>query len=438
MGSRGLCVALLLAGTAGAQQLPFKVEMTPARLSNHQRLKSTITVRIDGRELAKRSGPGHMDVEIEIVDNKGIRYRSEGKVSLEEVDSARRDDVFFSQDVLVLPGHYTAYVSVGDTASGEGGAARHSFYAPPLPEDPLPRAWRDLPAVEFLPQSDAPEKWYQPTLNGRLHLPVDTSQAVKIDVLINATATEATGISAHINDLNMGTLLPALKALAQIDPLLGSVDVTLLDLTRRRVIFQQGWVRELDWNRLRDSLTGSDPNLVDVKSLANREQRAEFFLSEVSKHIEAALAPDEPPHVLIVLSGPMVFGEKVTLHPIATAGNENCKVFYIRYAWGLARPDLLAIARGTGAVATGAVSRGVAGAPTIPGQNSGNRRLTIQDPMTQDTIRIIPEAMNPSVDPQDDYLEATLKPLKPRLFHVETPMAFRRALAELLAEIAKL
>src|ERR1022692_1761413 len=197
MRSRGLCVALLLAGTAGAQQLPFKVEMTPARLSNHQRLKSTITIRIDGRELAKRSGPGHMDVEIEIVDNKGIRYRSEGKVSLEEVDSARRDDVFFSQDVLVLPGHYTAYVSVGDTASGEGGAARHSFYAPPLPEDPLPRAWRDLPAVEFLPQSDAPEKWYQPTLNGRLHLPVDTSQAVKIDVLINATATEATGISAH-------------------------------------------------------------------------------------------------------------------------------------------------------------------------------------------------------------------------------------------------
>ena len=215
--------------------------------------------------------------------------------------------------------------------------------------------------------------------------------------------------------------------------------MSLLDLTRRRVIFSQAWVRELDWNRLRDSLAASDPNVVDVKSLANRQQRAEFFLEEVGKHVEAALAPDEPPHILIVLSGPMVFGEKVTMHPITTTGNENCKVFYIRYAWGLPRADLLAIARGTGAVATGTVRSGIPGmgTGTAAGMGGGgaNRRTSVADTV-QETVRIIPGIPGP--DPQDDYLEATLKPLKPRLFHVESPMAFRRALAELLAEIAKL
>jgi hypothetical protein len=37
-----------------------------------------------------------------------------------------------------------------------------------------------------------------------------------------------------------------------------------------------------------------------------------------------------------------------------------------------------------------------------------------------------------------DQLEPTLKPLAPRLFDVETPEDFRKALAAILTEIAKL
>lgn len=418
-------VAVLLATLGGAQQLPFKVEMTPARLSNHQRLKTTITVRIDGPAIAKRRGQGRLDIEIEIVDRDRIRYKSSGGVNLEKVTARRPADVYFYQELFVTPGHYSAYVSVGDTDSGEGGAARHTFYVAPLPGDPLPRAWRDLPPVEFLPATDAPDKWFQPSLNGRLHLPVDTSQAVKIDLLVNTTPTEAIGVSGRINDLNMGTLLPALKALAQIAPLEGTVSVTLLDLTRRQVIFSQPWVRELDWNHLRDALAAIDPNVVDVKSLANREQRAEFFLEEVGKHVEAALEPEEPPRILIVLSGPMVFGDKVALHPITTPGNENCKVFYIRYGWGLPRTDLLSPGGGAG------VARG--GVPGIGGASSGRRA-----PGAGNSGVLIPIPPMPRPHPQDDYLEATLKPLKPRLFDIQTPMGFRRALASLMAEIAKM
>src|SRR5205814_7321317 len=138
MTAKGLCAAALLSVAACAQQLPFKVEMTPARLSNHQRLQASIIVRIDGKEVAKRNGEGVLETEIEIVDRKGVRYRSRGSAEIKGLTpEGKRPDVVYVLEFFVMPGTYTAYVSVGDTASGEGGAARHSFTVTPLLNDPL-------------------------------------------------------------------------------------------------------------------------------------------------------------------------------------------------------------------------------------------------------------------------------------------------------------
>jgi hypothetical protein len=404
-------VLLLLTAAACAQQLPFRVDMTPPRLSNHQRLISTISVRIDGKELSKRRGPGRLEVEVEIVDRHGERFRSDSSVELKDT-GAGRADVFYTQDFFVIPGSYTAYVSVGDTASGEGGAARRQFVVPAMRGDPLPRAWRDLPAVEFLPIIEAPDKWYHPSLNGRLRLPLDTPGPVKVDVLVNISPSEVEGV-AGIHDLNMRTLIPALKAISQIDLYAGTINIDLLDLTRRSVIFTQTAVRDLNWSVMREALLAADPNVVDVKSLAQREQRVQYFLEEVGKRVEAALGPEEPPRVLIVLSGPMSFKDKVELQPITTAGNPNCKVYYIRYGWGLVQPEVLVAVR-----------------PPEVARPAGTRRGL--PPATLPVIRM------PRPNPQEDYLEATLRPLKPRLFDVQSPLGFRRALATLLAEISKL
>src|SRR6266404_2093046 len=93
-----------VAALAGAQQLPFRVEMTPARLSNHQRLVATIAVRIDRRELAKRNGEGRLDSEIDIVDRHGRHYPSRGSIELKDVNTENtRTDFFYSQDFFVTP-----------------------------------------------------------------------------------------------------------------------------------------------------------------------------------------------------------------------------------------------------------------------------------------------------------------------------------------------
>ncbi len=423
-----ILAALAITAAAGAQQLPFRVEMTPAKLSNHQRLQASIIVRIDGKEISKRNGEGLLETEIEIVDRKGVRYRSRGTSEIKGLTpEGKRPDIVYVLDFFALPGNYTAYVSVGDTASNEGGAARHAFFVPPLPNDPLPRAWRDLPPIEFLAAADPPEKWFQPGLNGRLHLPVKTSRPVKIDLLVHITPTEAMGVNGRINDLNLATLLPALKAMADMDPIEGNMTISVLDSTRRKIIFSQGVVADINWTGLSDALRAADPHVVDVKSLANREQRAEFFLSEVTRRVEEAGQPEEPPHILIVLSGPMVFGEKVSLHPIATTGNENCKVFYIRYAWGLVHPAVSSSARGV------AIVNAPARQPSIT-TSAGGRGVR-----PPETVPVLVETLpvNPQPNPEEDTLEATLKPLKPRLFHVESPIAFRRALSELIADISK-
>jgi hypothetical protein len=108
---------------------------------------------------------------------------------------------------------------------------------------------------------------------------------------------------------------------------------------------------------------------------------------------------------LIVLSAPMSFGSGEDLHPIKAAKDPNQRLFYIRYRSPAPRvfppPEESPFGRQRGAMGRG-----------LP--------------------RPTPYA------PQLDSLEGTLKPLDPRLFDVETPEQFRKALAAILGEIARM
>jgi hypothetical protein len=120
-----------------------------------------------------------------------------------------------------------------------------------------------------------------------------------------------------------------------VDARNGSLNISALDLARRRVCFAQDSVRDLDWPRLKLSLAQADPNVIDVHSLENRGQNAQFFVTEVSRRI----AGGGPPHILIVLSGPVVFDRGEDLHPIHVTNDLNCRVFYTRYHSRPMRPS---------------------------------------------------------------------------------------------------
>ena len=108
--------------------------------------------------------------------------------------------------------------------------------------------------------------------------------------------------------------------------------------------------------------------------------------------------------MLIVLSPPMVFASGEDLHPIKAARNPSQRIFYIRYH--PERPRAVSSSRPRTDGATYAIGR------------------TLPPPATFEV--------------QQDSLEGTLKPLDPRVFDVDTPEQFRKALGTLLSEISRM
>jgi hypothetical protein len=274
----------------------------------------------------------------------------------------------------------------------------------------LENVWLDLPAVEFVPTVDPPDQWFHPAVKGKLHLPLETKRPVEIDVLVNASPSESTEPTRRTpgGSANLSTILPPLKVLSQVQVRSGTLNVAVLDLSRHSVTFKQDGVHELDWPALKAGLAGANPHVIDVHSLERREKNAQFFVTEVSRRWTDAPAtsPDsgKPMRVLIVLSPPMAFASGEDLHPIKSAKDPNQRIFYIRYR--AERPHTLPTPE-LGPL--GPQRRGMGGLPR---------------PQTYEV--------------QQDSLEGTLKPLDPRLFDVETPEQFRKALGTMLGEISRM
>jgi hypothetical protein len=150
------------------------------------------------------------------------------------------------------------------------------------------------------------------------------------------------------------------------------------------------------------TLAEVNPGLIDVKSLEQRQYSAEFFLDQIRRRIGATKGPGPRiSQVVIVLSSAVRFEAGQEIHPIALDGPTGAKLFYIRYQ----PPPQLVMGP--------------------PGAGRRGRMPNTGFPARSGYAGI-------------DQLEPLLKPLDPRLFEVGTPEQFRKAIASILAEIAKL
>ncbi len=390
----------------------WSARVAAGELSNHQRLRAKIELQVDGNDLINRRGHGFLVMLVQIEDADHRIYRSHGALDLQQVtEAAGKSDIVYTQDAFVRPGEYRVDLAIFDSQTGEHSALQRKFRANPLKNDPLPAAWNDLPPVEFTAAVQAPDTLFLPYVTGRLRLPLETRRPVRIEVLMNASAT-AVGAGARtgqVNNRSLMDLLPALKVVSQVTVRNGTLNVSVFDLTRRRVVFEQNAVGELDWPQLRMGLVDADPHKIDVRSLAHREENAQFFVQQVRQRMDlggGTRAPDEPLRIGIVLSGPMGFESGENLHQIDGANAPDRKMFYIRYHSLPPRqfdPGYLEAPRG------------------------GRRNAPVVAPPPR------PVQLEPL-----DALESLVKPLQPRLFDVYTPEQFRKALSILLDEISKM
>ena len=390
---------------AGGQQsrIDWSVSVSRPQLSAHQRLRAEVEIRLDGTELARRRGEGQLLILVQISDQQGRRYQNHVSMDLAKTEAGvSKQDVVSTFTAFVTPGDYRVVAALYDTASHEHCLRQVRLEVPPLKNDPLPGAWLDLPAVEYVPAADPPDSWYLPSLSGCLRLPLKPRSPVDIDLIVNLTPSESASHSAEMRSLNLSVLVPALKVISEVNGPGVRLNGELLDLSRQRVVFRQEDVHVLDWAAMRPALAPSQAATIDLQSLERHRQSAAFFVAEVARILAAKR--DRPRRVLIVLSGPLTFGTRVDLDPIAIDPPADCRVFYIRYhsfqTSPAARPPLERSSR--------------------RGQFGRWGQLSAQDPQAL----------------QFDQLASTLKPLAPRLFDVDSPEGFRKALASLLADLA--
>jgi hypothetical protein len=383
-----------------------------AELSSHQRLQTRVEVQIDGNELVSRRGHGQLVILIQFQDSAEHVYQTHGVLDLQDVkDEVGKSNIQYFQDALVLPGDYRVGVALLDTKTKEHSAVQKPLHVNPLRNDPLPGAWKDLPAVELLHGMDPPDSWFLPYLAGRLQLPLTTRRPIQFEVLMNASPSgPSRGLSVGtVNNRNLAIMLPTLKILSQMDVEGGGLNVTLLDIPKRSVIFQQNAVRQLDWTSLRQALTEADPNKIDVHSLEHSDQNAQYFVEQVRQRLaeggSAENAAPGPFHVLIVLTAPMTLSSGEKRRPIEPLGKSDSRIYYLRFHLP---PDRLPL-------------------------NS------LFQPPARAGRRNNPGATQPQVPAEAfDSLAPLLKPLQPRLFEVYSPEQFRKAVSTILEEIARL
>jgi hypothetical protein len=392
--------------------LRWSERVLPVILSVHQRQLARIQVQLDGAEAAKRRGEGELIFYFQLTDTQGRIYQDHTSYDLEKVEvGLKSQDLVCTESVFVLPGDYSVAVAIYNTATKEHSIKKDKLHVAPLKTDPLPDAWRNLPAAEFVEPTDPPDRWFLPRIQGKLNLPLAPRHPLRIDVVANLTPSEVGGRSFGVQDRNFSFLFPSLKVISQVEAVDSTMNVSLLDISRRKVVFKQPAEGGLDWERIKSGLSNATSASIDVKSLADRRHNAAFFVKEIARRVAPTQDGEEPPRVVIVLSGPMVFGTDQDLQGIELRRPPDARVYYIRLQTVQSirpLPDEQPYGR-----------RRFGGGGSFPGRE-----------------RRPDEVVEPPLNPRADQLEPMLKPLDPRLFEVNNADQFRKALAAILSDLA--
>ena len=368
------------------QQIPWDTSVYFFGLSNHQRLVARVVMDVNAKALAKRGTEGSILGLVQLTDAAGKTYRHYGRLDVGSVPpEGNGNDVTDYWDVFVLPGTYTVDMAVYHTGTKEHNFIQRKLKVPPLKHDPLPEAWRDLPAVEFADPASPPDKeiFFHPEIRGKLYLPLVTHTPVELQVLSDLTPSHLfAGSQSRYRRYLIGAV-PAFKVFSQIDVQNGTLDMAILDLVQQQVAFEQKEVKTLDWPALKTALNAMGAATVNVKTLEVRQPKPVFLRDEVARRLNA---PEATPRSSHPFQAFIIFGSSLTDYSFKHLEENplpekcNCRVYYLEYDFSRTNSEFSAI----------------------------------------------------------NNVEKMLRPLGVRSFHVNTPEDVRKALATILNEVSEL
>src|SRR5262249_18868364 len=314
------------AGSGPQEEVPWKVHAESTGLSVYQRLSALVVAEIEGRYLKQRTTSGDLVAQLQLIDHDGRVYRDHSILTVDPRRPEARKGAYFAWRLFMLPGDYDLVLTLVDKVTDKRNYAHRNLHIGPLNKDPLPEAWRDLPAVEFLRVEDPPDSFFHPDSWSRLRLPLTSRHPVRIEVLANLTGTGRAMVSHRSYEFNLTSLLPILKTFSEIEVKNGVLNFEVRDLVRRQVSFEQDNARNLAWPRLKEAVTRADPTKIDVHALQDVNHTAAFLRQEVARRLsDSKVAIDATP-VLVVISSAAFFDSLDDINDTLLPTECNCAV----------------------------------------------------------------------------------------------------------------
>lgn len=321
------------------EQLPWKASVFLIGLTNHQRLVARVVMQVKAKAAHRKDSEGNGQIVglLQLTDSAGKTYRRYGKVDVGEVNvELNGKDLVDYWDAFVLPGDYTVDFALYHTATGEHNFVEKKLFVPPLKNDPLPEAWRDLPPVEFVDPAKPPDRetFFHPEIKAKLYLPLATRTPVDLEMLFDLTPSELFhGSQSRFTRYLIGAV-PTLKLFSQIAVQNGSLDIAMVDLMGKQVTFEQKNLKTLDWPELKKALNTTAPATINVRTLELRHPTPAFLRDELSRRINSEEArPDgnKPVQVFVIFTSSLNDYSFKDLEQKPLPENCTCRVYYLEY-----------------------------------------------------------------------------------------------------------
>jgi|GEM_PF-5028941 len=313
-------------------QIPWKIHVNSVGLSMHQRLQAHVEVKLDGREVVKRTGRGELLVFLEIQDAAGKAFQNDSLLDLHDLKpDIDKQDITISWTAFILPGNYQVKLALYCSGTEERNFDVHPFHVNSVHEADMASEWEHLPSVEYWGTVDTPDSFFVPAVDGKLNLLAgNPGHKTDIDILVNVTNPKAE---------KQAVLVPILKTFSQVTVQQGHMNITTFDLVHHQENPLQENAHPLDWAKLKDIFHQTDASVINVKDLQDRDQAASFFREEVYRHVAAAAeGPQDTAHVIVIIGGPQYFINQADWKSIVLRPSANTTVYYVRFAWMVPSP----------------------------------------------------------------------------------------------------
>src|SRR5579883_271251 len=150
----------LLAGPEHAD-IRWAITIPQPALTPFQRYATRISIRVDGKEIARRDGKGEFLFAAEFKDSSNRPFRTQSRVNLEDYQKATaQHELECAVQLFILPGDYEISLGVIEPSTEKSSVTHRTLHVAPLANDPLPGLWHGMPPVEFIDFPDAPDRWF--------------------------------------------------------------------------------------------------------------------------------------------------------------------------------------------------------------------------------------------------------------------------------------